>query len=259
VSELQLLLPGPAVVGDLTGQRAEALQALADLYAFPDPLPASGWVRAAMVSTLDGAARDTGGSSLGISSATDQAVLGVLRALADVVLVGAGTARAEGYRPLRPRPAFADRRAAAGQQPAAVVAVVTRSGALDDVRELFLAGAGSLVVASARAPLARLRDLAGHDHVIVAGEDDVDPRRAVAALAERGLRRVQLEGGPTLLGRVAAAGRLDELCLTWSPLLVAGDGPRIAYGPAAGLRLRPAHLLASGDTLFGRWVVAPAP
>lgn len=259
MSELRLLLPGPAVVGDLTTHRAEALQALADLYAFPDPVPAAGWVRAAMVSTLDGSARDSGGSSLGFSSPVDQAVLGVLRALADVVLVGAGTARAEGYHLLRPRPAFADRRAAAGQRPAAVVAVVTRSGTLDDVKDLFLGGAGSLVVTSARAPLARLRDLAGDDHVIVAGDDDVDPARAVAALAERGLRRVQLEGGPSLLGLVAAAGRLDELCLTWSPLLVAGEGSRIAHGPPAELRLRPAHLVASGDMLLGRWLVAPSP
>jgi riboflavin biosynthesis pyrimidine reductase len=255
VSELRLLLPGPAVVGDLTGDRAEALQALADLYAFPDPLPAPGWVRATMVSTLDGSAGDLTGSSLGISSPVDQALLGVLRALADVVLVGAGTARAEGYRLLRPRSSFAQRRAVAGQSPAAVVAVVTRSGALEEVEDLFAPGAGSLVVTSASAPLDRLRDLAGDEHVVVAGHDDVDPRRAVAALAERGLRRVQLEGGPSLLGRFAAAGRLDELCLTWSPLVVAGPGSRIASGPPAALRLRPASLVACDDTLLGRWVV----
>jgi riboflavin biosynthesis pyrimidine reductase len=256
VTELRLLLPGPAVVGDLAQDRADALQALADLYAFPDPLPATGWVRACMVSTLDGSAGDATGSSAGISSAPDQALLGVLRALADVVLVGAGTARTEGYRRLRARASFTQRRAATGQAPTAVIAVVTRSGALDEVKHLFAPGAGSLVVTTARAQLDRLRDLAGDEQVIVAGDDDVEPRRAVAALAERGLRRVQLEGGPSLLGRVAAAGRLDELCLTWSPLLVAGEGARIAHGPVAALRLRPAHLVASGDTLFGRWVVA---
>jgi riboflavin biosynthesis pyrimidine reductase len=256
VSELRLLLPGPAVVGDLTGNRSDALQALADLYAFPDPLPAPGWVRAVMVSTLDGSASDAAGSSHGISSPADLALLGVLRALADVVLVGAGTARAEGYRPLRARTSFAQRRAAAGQPPAAVIAVVTRSGALDEVKELFVPGAGSLVVTCAGAPLAQLRDLAGNENVVVAGDDDVEPGRAVAALAERGLRRLQLEGGPRLLGRFAAAHRLDELCLTWSPLVVAGQGQRITHGPPAALRLRPASLVAWNDTLFGRWVVA---
>jgi riboflavin biosynthesis pyrimidine reductase len=179
VSPLRLLLPGPAVVGDLERGRADTLQALADLYAYPDPVTADGYVRANMVATLDGSARDADGSSRGISAPADQAVLGVLRALADVVVVGAGTARA-----------------------------------------------------AART-------------------------RAVAALAARGLRRVLVEGGPSLLGRVAAAGCLDELCLTWSPLLVGGDGPRIAHGAPFAAALRPAPLVESDGLLLGRWVVVP--
>jgi riboflavin biosynthesis pyrimidine reductase len=258
VSELRLLLPGPAVVGDLTGARADALQALADLYAYPDPLPARGWVRANMLATIDGASADETGSSAGIAAPADRALLGVLRALADVLVVGAGTARAEGYRPLPGRAAFADRRAAAGQHPAAVVAVVTRFGDLDALPELFAPDAGTLVLTCAGAPLDRLRERAGADSVVVAGDDDVDPSRAVAALAERGLRRILLEGGPTLLGRFAAAGRLDELCLTWSPLLVAGNAARVAHGPPASLHLRAAHLVAYDDLLFGRWLVTDA-
>lgn len=258
MSELRLLLPGPAVVGDLTGDRAGALQALADLYAYPDPLPAAGWVRANMVATLDGAASDATGSSAGISAPADQAVLGVLRAIADVVVVGAGTARAEGYRPLPARAAFADRRAAAGQRPAAVTAVVTRSGDVAGLAGLLAPDAATLVLTCTSAPVDRLRERVGADRVVVAGDDDVDPGRAVAALAERGLRRVLLEGGPSLLGRVAAAGRLDELCLTWSPLLVAGGAPRIAHGPAASLRLRAASLVACDDLLLGRWLVTDA-
>jgi riboflavin biosynthesis pyrimidine reductase len=258
VSELRLLLPGPAVVGDLTGNRADALQALADLYAYPDPLPAGGWVRANMVATIDGAASDAIGSSTGISAPADRTLLGVLRALADVLVVGAGTARAEGYRPVAARTAFAERRSAAGQRPAAVVALVTRSGDLDDLPDLLAPDAGTLVLTCATAPVDRLRERVGADRVVVAGDDDVEPARAVAALAERGLRRVLLEGGPSLLGRVAAAGCLDELCLTWSPLLVAGGSPRIAYGPAASLHLRAAHLVAYEDLLLGRWLVADA-
>jgi riboflavin biosynthesis pyrimidine reductase len=259
VSDLRLLLPGPAVVGNLAEHRADALQALADLYAYPDPVPPRGHVRANMVATLDGSARDTDGSSRGISGRADQAVLGVLRALADVVLVGARTARAEDYRPLPARPAFTERRAAAGQRPAAVVAVVTSSGGLDAASPLWAPGAASLVVTCEAAPLARLRSLAGDERVVVAGREAVDAERAVAALAERGLRRVLVEGGPTLLGAVAAAGVLDELCLTWSPLVVAGEHPRIAHGAPAELRLRAAHLLEAGGLLLGRWTVVPAP
>ncbi|MGZ4604056.1 MAG: dihydrofolate reductase family protein [Kineosporiaceae bacterium] len=255
MSELRLLLPGPAVVGDLSGNRADALQALADLYAYPDPVPAPGWVRACMVATVDGSSGDPTGSSAAISGPADQTLFGVLRALADVVLVGGGTARTEGYRPLPARAAFSERRAAAGQAPAAAVAVVTRSGNLDGLSGLFAPGVGSLVVTSRQAPLDRLRAVAGTDRVIVAGDEDVDPVLAMAGLAGRGLRRVLLEGGPTLLGAVAAAARLDELCLTWSPLLVAGNGARIAHGPPAWLRLRLASLVAHEDTLFGRWMV----
>jgi 5-amino-6-(5-phosphoribosylamino)uracil reductase len=210
------------------------------------------------VATLDGAARDASGSSRGISAPADQAVLGVLRALADVVLVGAGTARAEDYRPLPPRPAFAERRAAAGQAPAATLAVVTRSGDLDPASPLLAPGAATLVVTCEAAPLDRLRDLAGPERVVVAGGAQVDPHLAVAALAGRGLRRVLAEGGPTLLGDLVSTSRLDELCLTWSPLVVGGEGPRIAHGAPAGLRLRPAHLLEADGLLLGRWVVVPA-
>jgi riboflavin biosynthesis pyrimidine reductase len=257
VTELRLLLPGPALVGDLERHRADALQALADLYAYPDPVPRGGYVRANMVATLDGAAGDATGSSRGISGPADVAVLGVLRALADVVLVGARTARAEDYRPLPARPAFTERRAAAGQSPAAVVAVVTGSGELDAGSPLWAPGAASLVVTCEGAPLARLRALAGEERVVVAGEDAVDPVRAVAALAGRGMRRVLVEGGPTLLGEVMAAGVLDELCLTWSPVAIGGQAPRIAHGAPAGLRLRAAHLLEADGLLLGRWTAVP--
>jgi riboflavin biosynthesis pyrimidine reductase len=257
VSDLRLLLPGPAVVGDLERDRGDALQALADLYAYPHPVPPAGYVRANMVATLDGSGRDAAGSSRGISGPGDVAVFGVLRALADVVLVGARTARSEDYRPLPARPAFAERRTGAGQRPAAVVAVVTASGDLDPDSPLWAPGAASLVVTCEAAPLARLRAMAGDERVVVAGGDSVDPVRAVAALADRGLRRVLVEGGPTLLGAVAAAGVLDELCLTWSPVLVAGEGPRIAHGAPAELRLRVAHLLEAGGLLLGRWTVVP--
>jgi riboflavin biosynthesis pyrimidine reductase len=138
-----------------------------------------------------------------------------------------------------------------------VTAVVTASGDLDPASPLWAPGAASLVLTCEAAPVARLRALAGDERVILAGEDRVDPVRAVAALADRGLRRVLVEGGPTLLGALAAAGVLDELCLTWSPLVVGGDGPRIAHGAPAELRLRAAHLLEAGGLLLGRWTVVP--
>jgi 5-amino-6-(5-phosphoribosylamino)uracil reductase len=267
VTVLRLLLPGTAVVGDLSDDRNDVLGALADLYAYPMPVPVTGWVRANMVSTLDGSATGPNGLSGTISSAADKAVFGVLRGLADVVLVGAGTVRAEGYRAFAAKPAFADRRAAAGQSPVPALAVVTRSGTLDpndlaphhrDVPDGRGCAALSqvLVITCAAGDVAGLRSSFGSDRVLVAGEDDVDPAVAVAHLAARGLGRVLLEGGPSLLGRTIRAGRLDELCLTTSPLLVAGDGPRIAADASVSdVRLRAAHLLEAEGVLLGRWLV----
>jgi riboflavin biosynthesis pyrimidine reductase len=62
------------------------------------------------------------------------------------------------------------------------------------------------------------------------------------------------------LAEVVAAGRLDELCATVSPRLVAGDGPRILTGreTAAPVRLQLAHLLEEDDNLFARYLVTRA-
>jgi riboflavin biosynthesis pyrimidine reductase len=253
-----MLLPGSAVVGDLDGRRADAVQALADLYAYPTSLPQQGWVRANMVATLDGSASGADGLSGTIGGAADKAVFTVLRGLADVVLVGAGTARSERYRLPAPKPEFAERRLAAGQWPAPALALVTRSGRLPEEHDLFAGEAHSFVVTCAAADVDALRARVGHQRVIVAGEDDVDPVIAAAQLAARGLPRILLEGGPTLLGRFESAPRIDELCLTWSPVLVAGPGPRIAHGDPAMLRLRPAHLVECDGLLLGRWLVQPS-
>lgn len=253
---LQLLLPGRAEVGNLTTDRDSTLEALADLYAYPDPMPARGWVRANMVSSLDGSASGGDGRSGTISSPVDKAAFGVLRGLADVILVGASTVRAEQYSAPRANPAFAERRRRAGQAPAPALAVVTRGGA-DLPPEIFTGSA--FLVTTENADIPRLRERAGDDQVIVAGAERVDVADAVRALAGRGLRRVLLEGGPSLLGDCLAAGCVDELCLTWSPVLVGGDGPRITAGPGVAVHARPAHLIAAEDVLLGRWLVQHIP
>jgi len=253
-----MLLPGPAVVGDLDDERGDVVQALADLYAYPTPMPSHGWVRANMVTTQDGTAPGADGLSGSIGGAADRTVFDVLRGLADVVLVGAGTAREEGYHQPRPQPAFAERRTTAGQWPAPALAVVTRSGRLPTENDLFAPAAHTFVLTCAAADVEGLRAKVGAHRVIVAGEDDVDPVLAAAQLASRGLTRILLEGGPTLLGRFESSGRLDELCLTVSPLLTSGPGPRIAHGDPATLRLRAAHLVECDGFLLGRWLVQPS-
>lgn len=232
-----------------------SLDDLADAYAYPD---ADGpWLRANMVSTLDGAAQHDGRSQP-ISCAGDMRIFGTLRGLADVVVAGAETVRQEGYRPARAREAFAARRAAAGQGPAPAIAVVSGSLDLDFSLPLFVSPlVPTLVLTGAGAPPARMaaaRD-AGAE-VVIAGEGTrVDPARAVRELADRGLRRLLTEGGPRLLGQFVAAGVLDELCLTVSPMLTAGDAQRIAGGPSMDMpeRFALVSVLEEGGFLFTRY------
>lgn len=230
--------------------------ALRELYAYPDPVPERGWVRASMVATVDGSAAGGDGLSGSISNPDDRLMLATLRALSDVVLVGAGTAGDEGYRRTRPNPGFVQQRAALGQHPAPPVAVVTRSGR---VPAALLDGPGvvdgvpRVLVATTATARPGLVQTLGEEAVLACGDDDVELHRVVAALAERGMRRILCEGGPTLLGSVAAAGLLDELCLTTSPVLAGGDGPRVLAGPPADRPLRLEHQLVSGDFLFSRW------
>ncbi|MFG2621927.1 pyrimidine reductase family protein [Streptomyces sp. NPDC048507] len=239
--------PGPA-------DREWTLDELAEAYAYPALAPGAHWLRANMVSTLDGAAQHDGRSQP-ISGETDMRIFGTLRALADVVVVGAETVRQEGYRPARAREAFAARRAAAGQGPAPAIAVVTASLDLDFGLPLFTSPlVPTLVVTGAAAPADRVAAAtAAGAQVVVAGEGaGADPARAVRELAARGLCRQLTEGGPRLLGQFVAADALDELCLTISPTLTAGDAQRIAGGPSVTVphRLAAACVLEEAGFLF---------
>jgi riboflavin-specific deaminase-like protein len=240
------------------------LAEIARLYAYPavGPPPGRPWVRANMVASVDGAATVQGQSG-GLSGEADRQVFSVLRSLADVILAGAGTARAERYRPVRDTEAWAELRE--GRTPTPPIAVVTRSLDLDTESRLLTEAprhARTIVLTTEAAPADRRAAAARHADVVVAGHDLVSPEAVVGALAERGHRRILIEGGPHLLGQVAAAGLLDELCLTLSPLLAGGRAGRIlaagATGgddiPAAQAGLSLAHVLADSGYLLCRYV-----
>ncbi|MCX4446154.1 pyrimidine reductase family protein [Streptomyces sp. NBC_01789] len=245
-------------VTDLTAAEAPgewSLDRLADAYAYPET--EGPWLRANMVSTLDGAAQHDGRSQP-ISCESDMRIFGTLRGLADVVIAGAQTVRQEGYRPARARDAFAARRAAAGQTVAPAVAVVSGSLDLDFSLPLFVSPmVPTLVLTGAGAPPDRIETArkAGAE-VVIAGEGSrVDPARAVRELAGRGHRRLLTEGGPRLLGQFVAGDVLDELCLTVAPMLTAGDAQRIAGGPAVTVpkRFVLGSLLEEDGFLFSRY------
>ena len=225
---------------------------LAGLYAYPGPR----WLRANMVTSADGAGF-LDGRSAGLSSPGDMRLFGLLRVLADVVLVGAGTARVEDYKPARRRPALGDLRA--GRPPTVPIALVSRKLDLDFGSPLFTGAppdARTIVITCAGSPDDQRAAAARAADVIVAGDVAVDLTEALAALRDRGLGRVLCEGGPHLLGELASAGLLDELCLTVGPVL-AGPGPTrvVAGAPFPARRMTLAHVLEAEGFLFCRYLV----
>ncbi|CAM5366449.1 pyrimidine reductase family protein [Streptomyces abikoensis] len=240
--------------------RTWELEELAEAYAYPETVAGTGgrpWLRANMVSSLDGAAHHDGRSQP-LSSAADMRIFGTLRGLADAVVVGAETVRQEGYRPARAREAFAARRAALGQGPAPVIAIVSAALDLDFTLPLFTEPlVPTIVLTGADAPAERAAAArAAGAEVLVAGEGRrVDPARVPEVLAARGLTRLLTEGGPQLLGQFAAAGVLDELCLTLAPLVAGGAAARIVNGPGMPVpeRFVLASLLEEGGFLFSRY------
>jgi riboflavin biosynthesis pyrimidine reductase len=231
---------------------------LVEAYAYPGRDAGVPWLRANMIASADGAATKDGRAG-GLGNPNDQKLLGLLRALSDVVIAGAGTVIVEGYGPARVRSEYQSARAAAGQPPAPVMAVVSNQLHLDFAARFFTdEQRRPIVITCEAAPPDRLRAAHGVADVIVAGSQVVDPRLMVRALAERGHTRLLCEGGPTFLGACAGSGALDELCITISSLLVGGPSRRILDGPVieppAPMRLTQL-LMDDDDFLYARYEV----
>lgn len=196
------------------------------------------WLRANMVSTVDGAGTGSDGRSGSINNEADHKVFQSLRRLADAIVVGAGTATAEGYGPS-----------------ATPIAVVTRRGRLPDRLRDAEPGGVLLVTCGVAPGLDDARAALGDEHVIVAGVDEVDLAAAVQALHDRGFASLLCEGGPSLLGDLLIAGLVDEVCTTVVPLLVGGAHPRIVRAPDLRTTLDLRLLGEEDGTLFARWTV----
>jgi riboflavin biosynthesis pyrimidine reductase len=243
---VQILRPGATITDPF------ALYAQADR-----SRPGGGcWVLANMVGGLDGSASIRGRVGE-LSAAPDRTLFRALRSLADVVMAGAETVRREGYGAIALAPEYVAARQAAGRPGTPPLAVVSRSLRLDWSAPAFAAAppeSRALVITCAAADPGRLRRARAAARVIIAGDDRVEPDQALQALAELGHQVVLCEGGPTWLGQLAAAGRLDELCLTIEPL-IGGDPLPLSVTPAgaplAHFELR--HVLAEGSTLFLRY------
>ncbi len=203
------------------------------LYAVP-PRP---WLRVNMISTVDGAATGADGKSGGINNAADKRVFDTLRRLCDCVVVGAGTARDEGYRDLSKPLVLVSRR---GEVPAG----------------LRGAEPGQVLMATCATAehLDETRAILGDDQVLVLGQHRVALGELKSGLAGRGFTHLLCEGGPQLLRSLVAEGAVDELDLTVVPRLLAGEHRRITDGPPVDLPLTLELLLEDDGTLLSRWL-----
>ena len=263
VAPLFQLYPADAhATTDAPGDMSQS--ALAQLYDFPAFSPGSSWLRANMISTVDGAASGPDGSSSSINNSSDFRVFEMLRALCDVVVVAAGTVRAEGYAGIHTPPHLANLRSELGLTPHPALVIVSASGqvpwqTLMAVKDYPL----PFVVTSATGARALPSDFPRAQLGVLPA--DVSGWLSAPAIMEwvvaQGWSRVQLEGGPRLLGQFVNAGLVDELCLTIAPHLFPGAPTRITElsdDPAAFQRMstvRLAHVLVGANTLLTRWLV----
>jgi riboflavin biosynthesis pyrimidine reductase len=220
--------PEGAGAGELTDRDLERL------YEAPT-LP---WLRVNMVSTVDGAATGESGKSGSINNPADKRVFDTLRRLADVIVVGAGTARAERYGP--------------GDTP---IVLVSRRGEIPEKLRGAPTGFVLLATCAAAPDLDESRALLGDENVFVLGSETVDLVRLRERLETLGHRDLLCEGGPHLLRDLLDAGVADEVTATVVPRLIAGDAPRITAGPPIEVPVELTLVLEEHSTLLGRWSV----
>jgi riboflavin biosynthesis pyrimidine reductase len=247
---MRLLLSGSSTV-----PAPADLDTLGDtaLYAAYAP-PHEPWLRANMVTTLDGSATGADGRSGGINTEADHVVFELLRAQSHAVVVGAGTLRDEGYSSLSVDERWRTLRGAHGLPPALPLVAVSNRGHVPPRLSRVDDGTVLLATAAVAPGLDDARSSLGEQHVIICGEERVDPAELVAALHRRGWTRLLTEGGPSWLRTLVAHGLLDELCLTVVPTLVGGDHPRPLAGPDVAVDLELHALLEQDGTLLGRWL-----
>ncbi|GAB3524042.1 pyrimidine reductase family protein [Arthrobacter monumenti] len=262
---IRRLLPWPTVDEATDGQ-------LLEWYAPPAAGDANPWVRFNFISSLDGSAT-LHGLSGGLASEADKRIFNLLRWPADVILIGAQTVRAEGYAGSLLDENGRRWRQEHGLTEHPVPAVVSGSLHLEPASAFFTeAPVKPIVVTGGNSSPERRRQFERCADLIVCGENRIDIDILLKELAGRGHRQILCEGGPHLFGSFQQAGLVDELCLSLSPTLVAGQDMRIAVStpeegvpgtasnapnPVAGNAAIPMalrHVLAAGDMLFMRYL-----
>lgn len=230
----------------------ETAEDLEDAYVHPEPHH----LRVNFVTSLDGAVEIEGRSGP-LGGPADRQAFMAMRAVADVVLVGAGTAEAEDYGPVKLAADVQGRRAQRGQAAVPRLAVVTARGRLDRDARMF-SGGEPVIILTTEALAGSRPDLADVAEMVACGTDHVDLVTAVSELHQRGLGRVLCEGGPTLTRSLFDADQVDELCVTFSPVM-AGEGRyRLAHAWSGEPRRFTLSGLLEGDGMLMAAYARPA-
>lgn len=232
-----------------TGQTVDPLELVSGE---PRAHPDRPWVMMNMIASIDGATAVDGKSS-SLGDEDDLAMFKAIRSVPDVVLVGAGTVKAEDYHPLVLDEQRREIRTGRGQAAEPVLAIVSGRLSVDAEARVFSdADHKPLILTSTSADPGRLVTLG--DAAEVAFLAEMTPRRMLEHLSAAGV--VLIEGGPTLNAQFVAAGLVDEINLTIAPALVGGESRRIATGPESKppLDMSLDRVLIGGRSLFLRYL-----
>jgi riboflavin biosynthesis pyrimidine reductase len=231
----------PEAAGEIDLESTDARDRLTELYR----PPREDWLRLNLVGSVSGSATGSDGTSETLTNAADRMLLGVIRMLADVVLVGAASVRAEGY--------FVPRKAA--------LAVVTSSGDLSGHRITSTGQRGPLIILCPAIAAARARETIGDANARVVVVPDVEGQLAsvdiVESLRSAGYRTIVSEGGPRLAAQLVRGGVVDELCLSTSPVLNGTSIPLFGASEFDGQAVTLASLMVdSASGVYARWSLA---
>jgi riboflavin biosynthesis pyrimidine reductase len=205
---------------------------LVELYRHPAPSDRP-WLRSNFVMTLDGSVQGPDGRSGSINTPSDHMIFALHRCLTDAVLVGANTVRNEGYRAIDLQPWQLQLRQNEGLAPYPMLVIISASARIDPSIALPVEGDGGsvMIITTPGKPIDELEPLrdAGITVIETPGPT-VDLAQVVDQLAGAGWQRLLCEGGPHLHHALLAAGLVDEMSLTVAPMVVGGQGLRMASG-----------------------------
>jgi riboflavin biosynthesis pyrimidine reductase len=230
----------PTAASAIDLESSDARDRVAELYR----PPREDWLRLNLIASVSGSATGPDGTSETLTNPADRLILGVIRSLSDVVVVGAASVRAEGY--------FVPRKGA--------LAIVSRSGDFSGHRIRDTGAHGTVLILCPSAATDRARDTIGLADVTVVPVPDSNGSLAadaiVASLRTAGYRSIVAEGGPALATHLLLGGVVDELCLTTSPVLNGGQLPTFGADEFDDRPLDLSQLLIDADGFsYARWAL----